>query len=83
MYQQNGGYIEPKTRLIGFKNEDMGEYLLNLINEQMKVAESLQNYVGINDKNLLLHMLEANTMPMENTVVNMYHQRLTQQQCLL
>ncbi|WP_455718561.1 tyrosine-type recombinase/integrase [Anaerosporobacter sp.] len=53
MYKQNGGYIEPETRVIGFKNEDMGEYLLNLIHEQMKVTESLQQYVGMNDNDLL------------------------------
>ncbi|WP_313128510.1 tyrosine-type recombinase/integrase [Anaerocolumna sp.] len=53
MYKQNGGYIESETRLIGFKNEDMGEYLLNLIQEQIKVAESLQQYVEMNEKDLL------------------------------
>lgn len=59
MFKQNGKYIEPETRIIGFKNEDMGKYLLNLINEQKNVAESLQQYVENDEKDLLFTFVRS------------------------
>lgn len=57
MYKQNGGYITPEKRLIGFKNEGMGAYLLNLIKEQQKAAYSLQDYTL--EKDLLFTYTKA------------------------
>lgn len=59
MFKQNGGYIEPEKRLIGFKNEDMGEYLLNLINKQVEISKSLQAYVDRNDRGLLFTYVKS------------------------
>lgn len=59
MYKQNGGYIEPEKRLIGFKNEGMGNYLLDLIRKQMDVSESIQHYVGEDDKGLLFTYIQG------------------------
>ncbi|WP_297632897.1 phage integrase SAM-like domain-containing protein [uncultured Clostridium sp.] len=44
MYKQNGGYYEPELRMIKFKNGSMeGEFLLNILEQQRAIAESLQD----------------------------------------
>lgn len=44
MYKQNGGYYEPELRVLRFKNESLEcNFLLNVLEQQQKVAESLQD----------------------------------------
>lgn len=44
MYKQNGGYYEPELRMTKFKNDSVeGNFLLNILEQQRAVAESLQD----------------------------------------
>lgn len=53
MYKQNGGYLEPETRIIALKYEDMGKYLIDLINEQREISIKLQKYLPNEKKGYL------------------------------
>lgn len=52
-WKENGGYLEPESRLIHVKNEGKGKYLLDLINEQRKLAKEYQIEMTNEDKGLL------------------------------
>lgn len=62
MYKQNGGYIVPEKRLIGFKNEGMGAYLLKLIRKQQRVARLLQCHTL--EKDLLFTYIRTDYTPL-------------------
>lgn len=53
MYKQNGGYMRPEPRIIHLKNEDMGEYLIELIKHQQTIAEALQSNLDTSEQGYL------------------------------